>query len=264
MLSDYDTILNSHAFVVSLKRHEHRYFHTKKLLNLAGFNKLSPFEAYDAVQASKSNIEWEQRFKPLCDMFGFTKNINGQIGCMLSTLSLWSWLLISNKPGMMVFEDDALPRPDFAEVFPVYWNNIEESDVDMVYVGGQLGPVVIEKNTSDNGYYVQSAALCTHAYYITHAGAKKVLNLMPHISKYRAITNTFQPIDGLLVAIDNRVKLQREFEKHNIDVEIPQFKCISLLGNKIPVRGDFQGTPWKNRDLGLIHQNADLETTIHG
>jgi len=44
----------------------------------------------------------------------------------------------------------------------------------------------------------------------------------------------------------------------------PDFKCVSFIGSKIPVEGSYEGTPWENRSDGIIHQNADLGSNLHG
>jgi hypothetical protein len=45
---------------------------------------------------------------------------------------------------------------------------------------------------------------------------------------------------------------------------LPDFNSISFVGKKIPVKGEYKGRPWDKRDHGIVHQNADLGSTIHG
>lgn len=282
-LPSHKEILNRPSFVICLKRNRARFEYTRKLLNKAGFTNVHAFEAIDAVIAKESEDEWYHQVRPWGEMFGtpFSKNKNGdwyagsggQLGMTLSILKLWGWLAISNKPGLMIFEDDALPRPDFKEVFPKFWNSIEEDDVDMVYIGSQIHPNNIKNDISSNGYYVKSHAQCMHAHYITKKGAKKFLDLMPYISEMRLrsfrdkgdIDMNFGPIDTLLTQVARRDGLKNEFKKYNMNnVDIPDFKCIAFVGDKEPVKGEFDGTIWEGRADGIIHQNGDLASNIHG
>ena len=282
-LPAHKDILNKPSFVICLKRNKVRFEYTKKLLNKAGFTNVHPFEAVDAVMAKDSKDEWYHQIRPWGEMFGtpFSKNKNGnwhtgsggQFGMTMSLLKLWGALAISNKNGLMIFEDDALPRPDFPEIFPKFWNAIEEDDTDMVYIGSQIHPNNIENDLSSNGYYVKSHAQCMHAHYITKKGAKKILDLMPHISEMRLrsfrdkgeIDMDFGPIDTLLTQVTRKDGLKNEFEKYNItDAEIPDFKCIAFVGDKEPVKGEFDGAIWEGRADGIIHQNGDLASNIHG
>ena len=282
-LPNHKEVLNNPAFVVSLKRSEARYHHTKKLLNKAGFKNIFPFEAIDAVKARDSEEEWDQRFRPWGRMFGtpfekksdgtWHKGNGGQLGMKMSIITLWGWLSISNKQGLMIFEDDALPRPDFAEVFPKYWDSISNEDVDMVYVGAQIHPGILRDKISNCGFYVNSGAQCLHAHYITKKGAQKFMEAMPYISEYAI--QYFQKnkendmgigtIDSLLLRLANKEAIHNDFNKVGMDPSmLPDFNSVSFVGEKISVKGKYKGEPWRGRDSGIIHQNADLGSTIHG
>ena len=282
-LPKYEDILNKPAFVVSLKRASARYQHTKKLLKDAGFKKIFPFEGLDVVSARDSEEEWDQRLRPFGEMFGtpfkkrndgtWHKGCGGQLGMKMSIITLWGWLAASNKEGLMIFEDDALPRPDFKEVFPKFWNSIEEENVDMVYVGAQIHPNDFKEAMSDNGYYTKKAAQCLHAHYITKQGARKFMYAMPYLSEYglKVFNETGEndmgigTIDSLLLRLSNKVALSNDFKKLGMDPSVlPDFKSISFVGEKIAVKGEYKGRPWDKRDHGIVHQNADLGSTIHG
>ena len=283
-LPSSEEVLKLPSFVISLKRNEARFLHTKKILNKAGFQSVYPFEAVDAVAARDSEDEWDQRIRPLGEFLGlpWKKNEDGSwmkggaggpFGTTLSVLTLWGWLSLSNKNGLMIFEDDALPRPDFLEVFPKYWDSIELEDVDMVYLGGQTHPDDKDQYGSENGLHLHCAVQCMHAYYITKKGAKKILDFMPvmgdlrrrHINKFGS--PRFCPIDTTICEINKKngiLHLCDEVRAGHHKDKIPDFKCVSFLGNEIPVKGKYDGTPWEGRNDGIIHQNADLGSNIHG
>lgn len=282
-LPSYESVLNNPAFMIGLKRGSARLHYSLNLIKKSGFKNVFPFEATDAVSARDSEDEWDQRLRPWGRMFGspFEQKPDGswyignggQLGMKMSIMTLWGWLAMSNKDGLMIFEDDALPRPDLAEVFPKYWNAIEEDDVDMVYVGAQIHPNSLKNYISDNGYYINAPAQCLHAHYITKKGAKKFLDVMPHISEYaiRYFKKNQENdaglcvIDTLLMKLSFRKALANDFESLGMDSSVlPNFKSISFVGEKIPVKGEYEGRPWERRDHGIIHQNADLGSTIHG
>lgn len=273
-------VLNSPSFVVCLKRNKARFFHTKKLLNKAGFKNVFPFEAVDGVSMRDSDDEWDRRLAPIAKSLGLPdKHMEGisggggQFGITLSTLTLWGWLAISNKPGMMVFEDDALPRPDFPKVFPAYWESIVEPHLDMVYVGSQVHPNDLENHLHSSGYYVNSPAQCLHAYYVTRDCAKKVLDFLPVWAKCRQRhieqknTNIYGPIDTFLNMLHFKDRIANGLKAVGLDEYlplIPDLRSVSLLGSKVPVEGEYKGYVWEGRDDGIIHQNADLGSNLHG
>ena len=280
---NYLSLLNSPCAVICLKRNKARYFYTKALLENAGFQRPFPFEAIDGILAKESEDEWDQRIRPFGDFLGmpfrkkadgtWLKGCGGQLGMTMSLLTLWGWVALSNKPGLLVLEDDALPRPDLKNILPDYWNSIKNLDVDMVYIGGQIHPNNYKQKLSSCGYYVNSGAQCLHAHYITKKGAQKVLDFMPFFSELRSRRfskikendDSYTPIDTALLQIQNKVGLGRLMEENGLDPSvIPEFKAVSFVGSKVPVDGEYEGIPWEGRSCGIIHQNADLASNIHG
>ena len=74
-------VLNSPSFVVCLKRNKARFFHTKKLLNKAGFKNVFPFEAVDGVSMRDSDDEWDRRLAPIAKSLGLPdKHMEGISG----------------------------------------------------------------------------------------------------------------------------------------------------------------------------------------
>lgn len=279
-----EEVLKLPSFVISLKRNKARFLHTREKLNNAGFTSVYAFEAIDAIAARDSEDEWDQRIRPFGDFIGLPwrktedgswlkGGAGGPFGMTLSLLTLWGWLALSSKNGLMVFEDDALPRPDFSEVFPKYWDSIELEDVDMVYLGGQKHPEDERQWSSKNGLHIHCPMQCLHAHYITRKGAKKILDFMPimtklrrkHISKFGV--PRFCPIDTALCEIGKKrgiIDLCDNVGAENFKEFIPDFRCVGMLGDKIEVKGKYDGVPWQGRDDGIIHQNADLGSNIHG
>ena len=136
-------ILEDPAFILCLERHkELRYFPTKERLNKAGFKNVYPFKGIDGHKILNTN-EGDVFDKGLycASKYLFDTKIEegnyigpGQFSVFASFLSLWRLISLSDSGGAFIFEDDALPRPDFAEVFPKYWD-ILDGDEDIVFLG---------------------------------------------------------------------------------------------------------------------------------
>lgn len=192
-------ILKEPAFVLCLERHKDvRYFPTKERLNKAGFENIYPFKAVDGAYAGENFDHWSSGIQTLGEyLFDMPVKkghytTGGQFGVFASFLSLWRYLACSNLDGIFIFEDDALPRPDFKEVFPLYWDSVED-DVDVIFLGGgsyekEVRDTFINKfgseMISENGLIWKGQLDCLHAYYLTRSGAKKLLSMYENIAQY--------------------------------------------------------------------------------
>ena len=271
-------VLDGPSYVITLGRNKYRYEVTSQLLREAGFTDVIPFEAVDAIQAVEGESEYDRRWSSLAkSAYGLDiDNCHlqpGQLGCFLSMISVWSVIASSTGPGAMVFEDDALPRPDFQQIFPDYWNNLSfEGHIDMVYVGAQHHPNHIKNNMSLSGYYTRKPTHCLHAHYMTKVGAQKILKFLPTLFDWWAYK--YKPgehvpngeADGFMLAIEGG-DYHREFYNEDLDHfrdSIPSLNCVAFYGKKIPVNGEFTYEPWPERDTGIIHQNASLGSNING
>ena len=194
-------ILKEPAFVLCLERHKDiRFFPTKKRLNKAGFENVHPFEGLDGSHIGDNHDDtWGSGVVTLGEYLLDMPVKNGhytgggQFGVFASFLFLWRYLASSNLDGIFIFEDDALPRPDFKEIFPTYWDSVE-NDVDIVFLGGgsygeemrksYISKFGSEKMISKNGLIWKGQLDCLHAYYLTKSGAKKLLSIYENLSQY--------------------------------------------------------------------------------
>ena len=185
-------ILGTPAFVVSLARHANeRFYPTAERLRNAGFENVYPFQGFDGVSAGDGDDPWDEGLKAIGEGLldapvnnGYYTG-GGQFGIFLSMLTLWRYLAMSTMDGMFIFEDDALPRPDFAEIFPRYWNALED-DVDIVFMGGgsytkEIRDIDVSRFDSNivskDGLIWKGQVDCLHAYYLTKKGANKLLDM---------------------------------------------------------------------------------------
>lgn len=92
-----------------------------------------------------------------------------QIGCALSHLRLWK----EAEGPALIMEDDARPVPDFAARLRGILREIQGSNVDVVFLGH-----CFEKRGEPWGHSttLRTSVLprCTHAYYVTAGGMRKL------------------------------------------------------------------------------------------
>ena len=251
-----EQLLNNDSFVITLQRNSVRFDYTKKLLNNAGFKNVHAFEAIDGFSSKQGEGDWYKRFNPWSRLFGTKKKFNGQMGCLASHITIWAWLSMSNAEGLMIFEDDALPRPDFKEILPKYLNELRQDfkeecrkyftsvvDIDLILLGSQV-------DASENSYYCNKAGNCTHAYYITKDGAKKMMKAVEAVFS-SGMRKDVSPIDCIISKASRNGLI----------------RAVSLLGKKIEIDPKYnfnKSTSWNGRDSGIIYQNTDLGSNIHG
>ena len=196
-------ILKEPAFVLCLERHKDvRYFPTKERLNKAGFKNVYPFSGIDGagiVDGLKSgDLDCFDEGLLEAAEYLFDVKINnaegrtyiapGQFGVFASFLSLWRLIASSNVSGAFIFEDDALPRPDFTEIFPEYWDALD-GDEDMVFIGnGSISNSLKHQaemyRLYKEGKFFNGPVDCLHAVYITRKGAKKLLDMYIKLVDY--------------------------------------------------------------------------------
>jgi len=101
------------------------------------------------------------------------------IGCFLSHLAIWRWLIANDTPRVLIFEDDATPAPDFD---PARFRHIvtsEAKDASMVFLGRIIMNGMAEAPDATGLariYYFNG----TFAYMITPAACRAILaRLLP-------------------------------------------------------------------------------------
>ena len=193
-------ILKKPAFVLCLERHKDvRYFPTKERLNKAGFENVYPFSGIDGsgIVDGLNSVDLDffdegllEAAEYLFDVklkagHGKTYIAPGQFGVFASFLSLWRFIACSKEEGAFIFEDDALPRPDFKEIFPKYWELLD-GDEDIVFIGSGSISSGIKNNfklIKDNMFF-DGPVDCLHATYVTRTGAQKLLNIYEEFVDY--------------------------------------------------------------------------------
>ena len=111
---------------------------------------------------------------------------SGEIGCLLSHVSLWEE--VANNPDknrIAIFEDDArthISGDTFQTLLSDFYGYLKENNIpepDMLYLGKALDDCMSYEKVWGNVYKTRHP-LCLHAYIITKHGAQQLLEMSPY------------------------------------------------------------------------------------
>jgi GR25 family glycosyltransferase involved in LPS biosynthesis len=169
----FEEFQNHGSVMISLPRLQHRFQVTKEKLEAAGFKNISIVKGVDGFN---DDIE------PLLQTFGLEGKLaeeisgkKGKIACTLSHVLLWKKIVDEKIPWLLIFEDDALPHPEFRTLGPSWWEETP-SDFDVVLLGNQMD--IRDIRLYNGNKIVQSPAYCLHAYIVSYKGALRLLELL--------------------------------------------------------------------------------------
>jgi len=92
----------------------------------------------------------------------------GEVGCYLSHVKIWKQIVKKKMKSCVVFEDDVLFNPNFTSDLKEYWNTLQNKEE----IGGLFFGYI---NRITNPLRCQDIFAGLQGYYITYAGAKKML-----------------------------------------------------------------------------------------
>ena len=156
-------------FIINLDRRLDRLGETVRLLNEKGFMHLT------RVRATDGNAEWDslqrivqdEAIKPIYDGYRTAHHqlSKGGVGCYLSHLKLWNYLVKSDHEAFIIFEDDTMPTLSRTQLM----TKLEKvpDDWDFVLFGAIYDNC---RNVNDDVCRV-SRFFCTHAYAIRKRAA---------------------------------------------------------------------------------------------
>lgn len=156
------------TFLINMDRQTERLASSWERLAAAGFTDV---RRWVAVDGSRDDMEaaWKAhgspKFDPIDPPFAdLSKGCPSKQGIALSHLDLLKHIVDTGISHAVIFEDDLVFHKDFAELAPQYFNATPK-DYDMCYIGHHCG--------CGAPYQILNVPVyCTHAYMITHAGAK--------------------------------------------------------------------------------------------
>lgn len=169
----YESFLKGGGVVLTLPRHRNRYEYTLQKLQEAGFENLRPFEGIDGFEADLPKEMEALGFHGRFDEEIAAKP--GHIACTLSHIKIWKMIVDEKLPYCLIFEDDALPHPEFRTLARTWWN-LTPKMMDLVLIGNQMDTA----NTNlvaQRQHIVSQPAYCLHAYVLSQKGAQRLLDL---------------------------------------------------------------------------------------
>jgi glycosyl transferase, family 25 len=147
--------------VINLPHRTDRWEAISSRMAAVGLNKLIRMPAVYGADLTAAQIEGFLR-APAANAEGAPSDhlslTRPAIGCFMSHLAVWRWVIETNAPRVLVFEDDAVPAPDFnAQQFRATLTTLPDT-AGLVF-GGQ----VIMNGMADKPTASASASALTHA-----------------------------------------------------------------------------------------------------
>jgi GR25 family glycosyltransferase involved in LPS biosynthesis len=236
--------------ILSLPRYEYRFQHTRHHLQQVGFQNIQFYKGIDGFVDDLSGIAIQLGIPGI-----YTEDIAhrpGNIACTLSHISLWKKIIDDSLPYLLIFEDDALPHPNFGEVGPLWWDQTP-GDLDMILLGNQMNPT-LQELYDPTKLIVRHPAYCLHAYIVTQKGAQKLMQLVKSQSAMKM--NDAQVMDWMSQGLLNFVCWNGAWIQN---------KGYDTFTQRTPLQAalDKMDMIVEKRDTGLIYQNFCLGHTLY-
>jgi GR25 family glycosyltransferase involved in LPS biosynthesis len=246
-----DNILESPSFVIHLTKKcpERKNYFMNNIQN-AGYKNINIF---DAINAHDEN-ELDEALK----MFNYPKIDKslgkGQIGCLLSHLKLYKYIIDNNIEISNIFEDDVYFHPEWNKLSIEYYNDTPK-DFDIIFIGNQIYNSKAKKINKE-------PCFCTHAYIITLEGAKKIYNLILNFGFNIELNNELlgENYNGIFVIDFIFYKIQDRTNKNQINL-LYNWYCwngtyYECENNKLPLKGS------KEKNYGLVFQSDIFDSSM--
>ncbi len=224
------SINNIPAFCITLERRSDRW---KRFQDQSGIEQIN-VKRFIGVDGKTININNDDRISTLTKRNIITKSRRsheeldsiGGVGCALSHIAVWQWMVDQNQEMCLVFEDDAVIPPNFVtktnEIIqkssllkdPKHW--------DVWLLGGKWDDLSsIPNETTKTGIVRIGAFVLFHAYIITLNAAKKLLKdvypIHSHIDVWVSIYSYLN--DLRIVGTSEIILVQNEKTKTDIQSE---------------------------------------------
>lgn len=132
-----------HSFVINANHAKERFANVSAQLESVGIT----FERFHAIQPSETS----------------DKVRLGELGCSLSHISVVELAKARGYANVLIFEDDAIFKPNFAEEWKSILPEVKKLDYDLLYLydwgahRDENSPTILEKRST----------MCTHAYAVS-------------------------------------------------------------------------------------------------
>ena len=164
-------VLKVSIFVISMTKSIDRRQKMSKLLNNIEFTFL------DAVDG-KANMDEATSFLKNRYLSIESELNQGEMGCLLSHVSLWEKMKKDNISCSLIMEDDVIISYSINKIMDLV-NNDHLKDFDVIYVGHCLSKktgAFVDAIQDSYNIYKTTWSLCTHGYFISYVGACKLLD----------------------------------------------------------------------------------------
>jgi glycosyl transferase, family 25 len=224
------------AFCITLERRQDRWRRFQDQSGIDGLN----LKRFTGVDGKTIDITKDDRIA-LCTKRNILANVRrsheeldsvGGVGCALSHIAVWQWMVDNNQEVCLIFEDDAVVPPDFVEMAN---KCITDSTIlkdpkkwDMWLLGGiwdKLTKIPGEPKAIRVGEFV-----LFHAYVMTLHGAKRLLKdvypIHSHIDLWVSIygyVHDFRTVGctDLVLQQNQKVKTDIQSEKGCAICDVP-------------------------------------------
>jgi GR25 family glycosyltransferase involved in LPS biosynthesis len=218
-LKEFDTKLKT--YVINLDRRPDRWeIFLKNSYNLSFLN----FNRYSAVDGK--NIESTDQLQRIFDGNDYNMRV-GMVGCAMSHIKLYIEMLESDADVYCILEDDLKFVPNFGKKLLHVYEQIKNTDWDILYLGHHL----FESNITDDIYNKNNLPIAekwnsfkslsmsmggTGGYIISRTGALKLLNFINRTGMTNGIDTVQQKsADELNIYYTNPHLIYSECFRHN-------------------------------------------------
>lgn len=170
------------AFCITLERRLDRW---KRFQTQSGVQPL-PLKRFLGVDGKTLDLPTDERVATFTKRNILTKsrrsheelNSIGGVGCALSHIAVWQWMVDNNQPLCLVFEDDAMVPPHFVQQA----NSLIQTTLlrdpkawDLWLLGGTWDDIAAIPQQSPTSLYRIGSFVLFHAYVMTLPTAKRLL-----------------------------------------------------------------------------------------
>lgn len=252
MINDnFNDILNMPTFVIHLsnKSSERKDFFYNNLKN----QKYTNIIIFEGIDVNNYTL-----FEEIITSFNnpkIDKSLGkGQIGCLLSHMKLYKYIIDNNILISNIFEDDIYFHPEWEKIAPEYYSNTPK-DYDILFIGNQIYNYKSPKINKE-------PCFCTHAYILTLNGAKKIYEFILNFGLHPELNISLlgEEHEGIFV-IDFIFFLSQKMMIKNKSLNFFNWYCWNELhyqcyDNKLPLKGT------KEKNCGLVFQCDNFTSTI--
>lgn len=191
---------NLPCLIINLKERTDRWENMKK--GLVNFKNIIRFDAVNVKNENIDDLPITLNTKYVINdnsrrCHHFQLHTKGAVGCSLSHIGCWKYIVDNNIEKAIIFEDDCKLKP---EMFNHIEKCYEQFNKDIFLIGYQK---IYRKKVINDCFSTAESFIGSHAYIITKKGAKKLLkNSTPielHIDAYIGLSIYHKYLDGVYI-----------------------------------------------------------------